>query len=161
MILYFLSFSERIQVQLYIRELVWSCLNKNEYLVIVPKVIPVVVGALGLLCRTKTNYVSHSQYYFYTVVAVWTYVRHGTRSIYIYIYIYIYESTLTWRAYMYIYVCVWACVCVCVWCNGYRRRKWTRRPEFKSWTRLITFHSTNTLGKGMNPIILPPAMVKW
>ena len=33
--------------------------------------------------------------------------------------------------------------------------------EFKSWTRLIAFsHSTNTLGKGMNPIILPPAMVK-
>ena len=33
--------------------------------------------------------------------------------------------------------------------------------EFKSWTRLIAFsHSTNTLGKGMNPIILPPAMGK-
>ena len=40
----------------------------------------------------------------------------------------------------------------CPWCNGYRRRKWTRRHEFKSWTRLIAFHrSTNTLGKGMNP----------
>ena len=25
-------------------------------------------------------------------------------------------------------------------CNGYRRRKWTRRHEFKSWTRLIAFH---------------------
>ena len=38
---------------------------------------------------------------------------------------------------------------------------WTRRHEFKSWTRLIAFsHSTNTLGKGMNPIILPPAMGK-
>ena len=24
--------------------------------------------------------------------------------------------------------------------NGYRRRKWTRRHEFKSWTRLIAFH---------------------
>ena len=22
-------------------------------------------------------------------------------------------------------------------------------------------HSTNTLGKGMNPVILPPAMDKW
>ena len=33
--------------------------------------------------------------------------------------------------------------------------------ELKSWTRLIAFsHSTNTLGKGMNPIILPPAMGK-
>ena len=47
----------------------------------------------------------------------------------------------------------------CPWCNGYRPRKWTQRHEFKSWTRLIAFsHSTNTLGKGMNPIILPPAM---
>ena len=28
----------------------------------------------------------------------------------------------------------------CPWCNGYRRRKWTRRLEFKSWTRMIAFH---------------------
>ena len=28
----------------------------------------------------------------------------------------------------------------CPWCNCYRRRKWTRRHEFKSWTKLITFH---------------------
>ena len=28
----------------------------------------------------------------------------------------------------------------CPWCNCYRRRKWTRRHEFKSWTRLIAFH---------------------
>ena len=28
----------------------------------------------------------------------------------------------------------------CPWCNGYRRRKWTRWLEFKSWTRLIAFH---------------------
>ena len=26
------------------------------------------------------------------------------------------------------------------WCNGYRRRKWTRQHEFKSWTRLIAFY---------------------
>ena len=26
------------------------------------------------------------------------------------------------------------------WCNGYRRRKWTWRHEFKPWTRLIAFH---------------------
>ena len=49
----------------------------------------------------------------------------------------------------------------CPWCSRYRRRKWTRRHEFKSWTRLIAFsHSTNTLGEGMNPNILPPAMGK-
>ena len=28
----------------------------------------------------------------------------------------------------------------CPWCNGYRRRKCTRRHEFKSWTKLIAFH---------------------
>ena len=28
----------------------------------------------------------------------------------------------------------------CPWCNGYRRRKWTRRHEFKSSTGLIAFH---------------------
>ena len=28
----------------------------------------------------------------------------------------------------------------CPWCSRYRRRKWTRRHEFKSWTRLIAFH---------------------
>ena len=36
--------------------------------------------------------------------------------------------------------------------------KWTRRHKFKSWTRLIAFHIA--LGKGMNPITLPPAMGK-
>ena len=30
----------------------------------------------------------------------------------------------------------------CPWCNGYRRRKWTWWPEFKSWTRQIAFHIT-------------------
>ena len=29
----------------------------------------------------------------------------------------------------------------CPWCNSYRRRKWTRRHEFKSWARLIAFHT--------------------
>ena len=28
----------------------------------------------------------------------------------------------------------------CPWCSHYRRRKWTRRHEFKSSTRLIAFH---------------------
>ena len=28
----------------------------------------------------------------------------------------------------------------CPWCNGYRRRKWTWRYQFKSWTRLIAFN---------------------
>ena len=56
--------------------------------------------------------------------------------------------------YLYIII-IWRCP----WCNGNRRRKWTRRHEFKDKTDCIS-HSTNILGKGMNPIILPPAMVK-
>ena len=28
----------------------------------------------------------------------------------------------------------------CPWCNCYRRRKWTRRHEFKFWTTLTAFH---------------------
>ena len=39
------------------------------------------------------------------------------------------------------------------WCNGYRRRKWTRRHEFKSWTRLIAFHiALIPLGKVWNQL---------
>ena len=42
-----------------------------------------------------------------------------------------------------------------------RRRKWTRRREFQILDETDSIsHSTNTLGKGMNPIILPPAMGK-
>ena len=34
------------------------------------------------------------------------------------------------------------------WCNCYRRRKWTRRHKFKSWTKLIAFHiALISLGK--------------
>ena len=44
-----------------------------------------------------------------------------------------------------------ASVMVTVVGNGY--------VEFKSWTKLFT-HRANTLGKSMNPTILPPAMGK-
>ena len=58
-------------------------------------------------------------------------------------------------SYIWLLVCVWVyddtyitehiwrcpwCNRRCLWCNGYRRRKWTWRHEFKSWTRLIAFH---------------------
>ena len=34
-------------------------------------------------------------------------------------------------------------------------------PEMKSWTTMFTFHfRANSLGKGMNPFLLPPAMGK-
>ena len=66
--------------------------------------------------------------------------------------------------YIYIYVCVCVCVCVCEcmpWCNSYHNRKWTRWHKIKYWMRLFCIsHSTNTLGKSMNPAILPPAMSK-
>ena len=57
---------------------------------------------------------------------------------------------IIFRLYLYTYTC--RCITAiqqqsssssswrCPWCNGYRRRKWTRRHEFKSWTRLIAFH---------------------
>ena len=34
----------------------------------------------------------------------------------------------------------WTTITRCPWCNGYRRRKCTRRRKFKSWTRLIAFN---------------------
>ena len=43
--------------------------------------------------------------------------------------------------YIYIYICVCVCVCLyacCPWC--YCHWKWTGKPEFKSWTRLLAFH---------------------
>ena len=44
--------------------------------------------------------------------------------------------------------------------QDFRRRKWTRRQvQILDETDCIS-HSTNTLRKGMNLIILPPAMVK-
>ena len=39
-------------------------------------------------------------------------------------------------------VLLWRWFWRCPWCNGYRRRKWTRWHEFNSWTRLIEFHIT-------------------
>ena len=46
----------------------------------------------------------------------------------------------------------------CPWCSGYRHWIWTRR-HILDLTDCIS-HSTNTLGKGMNPIILPPVIGK-
>ena len=48
-----------------------------------------------------------------------------------------------------------------LWCNGYCHWKWIQKPEFKTWTRLYTFSlCTNTLGKGVNTIILPQSLDK-
>ena len=41
---------------------------------------------------------------------------------------------------------------LCPWCNGYHRRKWTQRLEFKSWTRLIG--SSNVVGNDCIKILL-------
>ena len=48
----------------------------------------------------------------------------------------------------------------CFRCNGHLGRKWIRQTKFKSWTSLFTSHNANTLRKGMNLIMLPPAMYK-
>ena len=59
---------------------------------------------------------------------------------------------------IYIYIYIYTCVCGRYpWCNGYRRRK---RVQILDKTDSIS-HCTNTLGKGMNPIILPPWENNW
>ena len=77
--------------------------------------------------------------------------------------------------YIYIYICV--CVCVCVWWVRENRNISIAAVSFifprssddyesfplnckRSLSTVCISHSTNTLGKGMNPIILPPAMGK-
>ena len=49
----------------------------------------------------------------------------------------------------------------CPWCNGYRRKEMDTgiRVQILDDTGRIS-HFTNTLGKGVNPIILPPPMGK-
>ena len=50
----------------------------------------------------------------------------------------------------------------CPWCNGYRRRKWTRWHEFKSWTRLIAFHiALIPLGKVWIQLFSPQLLQTW
>ena len=52
------------------------------------------------------------------------------------------------------------CVCVCVYTGRARNVMYTvTRVQILDKTDCI-LHSTNTLGKSMNPIILPPAMGK-
>ena len=50
-------------------------------------------------------------------------------------------------------------ICECPWCNGYQKMDTATRVQILDETAYIS-HSTNTLRKGMNPIILPPAMGK-
>ena len=49
-----------------------------------------------------------------------------------------FKHLLYWQQFNFLN-CPW-CKRRCPWCNGYRCSKWTRRHEFKSWTRLIAFH---------------------
>ena len=90
----------------------------------------------------------HINIHMYIYIYIYIYICVYT-SIYMYIYTYIY-------AYIYIYICMHMHIYVyidiyihvyiythiyrCPCCNVYNRRKWTRRHEFKSWTRLIAFH---------------------
>ena len=63
--------------------------------------------------------------------------------------------------YPFIYLYMYCYIVIYLWCNGYRRRGMdtATRVQILNKTDCIS-HSTNTLGKGMNPIILPPAMGK-
>ena len=45
------------------------------------------------------------------------------------------HKIIIWRHFF-----IYRSISISIWCNGYRRRKWTRRHEFKSWTRVIAFH---------------------
>ena len=45
-------------------------------------------------------------------------------------------------------------------CNGHHCRKWTQRTVYILDDSVCIPRSANTLGKGMNQTILPPAMSK-
>ena len=55
-----------------------------------------------------------------------------------YFFLNIYRNVLGWAENLSEPSCIrmWRCP----WSNGYRRRKWTRRHELKSWTRLTASH---------------------
>ena len=50
------------------------------------------------------------------------------------------STPVCWYMHGFLFFAIYLSQYVCPWCNGYRRREWTRRYEFKSWTRLIAFH---------------------
>ena len=49
------------------------------------------------------------------------------------------QSIIAWL-YLSILVYIYILATHYIWCSRYRRRKWTRRHEFKSWTWLTAFH---------------------
>ena len=67
--------------------------------------------------------------------------------------VYVYRCT-----YKHIYVSTYACIRRCPWLSS-QDMDTVIRVQFLDKTDCIS-HSTNTLGKGMNLIILPPAMDK-
>ena len=74
--------------------------------------------------------------YIYIVLYIYKYIWcYGVIYIYIYIYIYIHISI-----YMVLYIYIYIYMFVCWWCYGYYCRKWIRRPEFQSWTKLFAHH---------------------
>ena len=78
--------------------------------------------SIYIYIHTNTTHI-HTHKYTRTYIHTHTHI-----FIYIQIHTYIYDRG--WEVYPQL----------CPWCNCHRRRKWTRRHEFKSWTRLIAFH---------------------
>ena len=91
-----------------------------------------VCGTQEVLCW-KINFIwSHSMRLYWSAYELFCWPLSELRRTWYYIFIYI---RILWR-------CPWcnSYMWRIPWCNGYRRRKWTRRYEFKSWSRLIAFH---------------------
>ena len=95
-----------------------------------------------LMChKTKSNQTLNLIQQIYLSLTV--YMFYIYQSIYLFFLLHIYQPVRIYLSFpphifclfRYIYLSIWRCP----WCNGYRRRKWTRQHKFKSWTRLIAF----------------------
>ena len=97
--------------------------------------------------------------YIYICMYIYMYVF---INVYIYMYIYIYVYLFI---YTYMYVCIYICVCIFIYAHicGVMVKAMNCGivvREFVLQSRYYVHFRANTLGKGMNPLILPPAMGK-
>ena len=98
-----------------------------------------------ILLFTNSTYICINYTYIHYIHACVCVNKHTHTHTHTHTHIYIYVCVCLF-IYIYMYICKNIFVPVvkwlwrCTWCNGYRRRKWTRWHEFKSWTILIAFH---------------------
>ena len=98
----------------------------NNPFVIVPNA-PITIGIIvTFMFHSFFNFLSRSRYlsFFFIFLQIYSVVRRDSK-------IDNFADSLFFVDYYF-----WRCP----WCNGYRRRIWTQRHEFKSWTWLIAFH---------------------